>query len=404
MREFDPMPKNNPSLRLILRTPPVLAAAWLGATIFANAAPPDEGTTTRYVSARMPFAGPSAEVGAVRAAGLSLDASSLTPAGRATNTWTKLATLPGAVVHDVAFSSAKVGYAAAELGQVWKTTDGGKKWTEILNRGFPYYYYGIAVSGKTVVASGFNDNDSEAILSQSDDGGKTWSADTILSTNAWGGRVRFTKKTAPGLAMSGQGLADPNAAWWTATPNNWAQVTPDTSGGWFGYQFTLLKDQTAYASGINFCTSANTGATWNCGPSADSVFDGPTQFISDKIGWTGGGEISPSVEGWLHLTTDGGRKWSGRVLTAPWPIRQIEFLSKSVGWAAGGNIYSGVGGIYFSSDGGNTWALDVTTGDEVGACAAQSIGGGQTQVWCIGDTSNDGSFSSNVYSTLVTTP
>ena len=352
----------------------------------------------------MPFAGPSAEVGAVRPAGLSPNESSLTPPGRTTNTWTKLATLPNAVVHDVAFSSAKTGYAAAELGQVWKTTDGGKKWTEILDRGFPYYYYGIAVTGKVVVASGFDDSNSEAILSQSNDGGKTWSADTILSTNAWGGRVRFTKKTAPGLAMSGEGLADPNAAWWTATPNNWAQVTPDPSGGWFGYQFTLLKDQTAYASGINFCTSANTGATWNCGPPADSVFDGPTQFISDKIGWTGGGEISPDVEGWLHLTTNGGKTWSGRVLTPPWPIRQIEFLNKNVGWAAGGNIYSGVGGIYYSSDGGNTWTLDVTTGDEVGACAAQSTGGGQTQVWCIGDAYNGSSFSSNVYSTTITTP
>ncbi len=108
--------------------------------------------------------------------------------------------------------------------------------------------------------------------------------------------------------MSGEGLANPNAAWWTATPNDWAQVTLDPNGGWFGYQFTLLNaNETAYASGINFCTSANIGATWNCGPPADSVFDGPTQFISDKIGWTGGGEISPDVEGWLHLTTNGGK-------------------------------------------------------------------------------------------------
>jgi photosystem II stability/assembly factor-like uncharacterized protein len=391
------MPTSQISVRALL------CASLIGAAVVSGIAIQADAAGSAYVSARVPMTGHSVDVGAVRPSGLSPDKSSMTPDGRAINTWTKLATLPGAIVHDMAFSSATVGYAAAELGQVWKTTDGGTKWTEILNRNSPYYYYGISVSGKTVVATGFNDSTGEAILSQSNNGGKTWLADIVLSTNAWGGRVRFTKKISHGLAMNGEGLGNPNAAWWTDKPNNWAQVTPDPSGGWFGYQFTLLKDKTAYASGINFCKSADTGATWNCGPPADQAFDGPTEFISDKTGWTGGGEISPSVAGWLHLTTDGGKTWSGRALSSPWPIREILFLSKTVGWAAGGNVYSGVGGIYFSSDGGNTWALDISTGDEVGACADQDLGNGQTQVWCIGDAYN-GNFSSNVYSTMVATP
>ncbi len=381
------------------------AVLQLGAMAFVGAAAADAAGSIRHVSARLPILGHAADVGADRPAGLSTGAQATTPQGHPANSWTKLATLANAVVHDVAFANAATGYAAAELGQVWKTSDGGAKWTLILNRGFPYYYYGIYVSGKTVVASGFDDSNSEAILSQSSDGGKTWAADIVLSSNAWAGRVRFTKGIGHGLAMSGEGLANPNAAWSTIQPNQWSQNTPDPNGGWFGYQFTLLKDQTAYASGINFCKSADTGATWSCAPPADSVFDGPTQFVNDNIGWTGGGEISPNVAGWLHRTTDGGAKWSKRVLNAPWPIRQIQFLSKSIGWAAGGNIYSGVGGIYFSADGGKTWALDVDTGDEVGACADQPIGdGSQTQVWCVGDAYNGASFSSNVYSTVVATP
>jgi photosystem II stability/assembly factor-like uncharacterized protein len=307
-------------------------------------------------------------------------------------------------VHDVAFESATVGYAAAELGEVWKTKDGGSTWSLILNRGFPYYYYGIAVHGSKVVASGFDDSNSEAILTESTDGGKNWSSDVVLSTNAWGGRVRFVDGLKKGLAMSGEGLASPNAAWWRVKPGNWAQVTPDPGGGWFGYQFTLLKDQTAYASGISFCKSTDSGATWTCGPPADSVFDGPTQFVSDTVGWTAGGEISPNVEGWLHRTTDGGETWSGRVLDTPWPIRQIEFLNRRVGWAAGGDIYSGVGGIYFSADGGKHWTEDVDTGDEVDACDYRNLGNGQTQIWCIGMAYDGHSFSSNVYSTVVTTP
>ena len=362
---------------------------------------------SRYVTARVPVAGRGMEVGAFRPAGLSPRADAMTPAGHPANSWSKLANLPGAVVHDVAFQNATVGYAAAELGQVWKTTDGGNSWKLILNRSFPYYYYGINVMGPVVMASGFDDNNSEAILSISTNGGAKWAADIVLSTSAWAGRVRMTNRASKGLAMNGEGLANPgpNAAWWTTTRTNWTQVTPDPNGGWFGYQFTLLNDQTAYASGITFCKSANIGATWNCAPSADQVFDGPTQFLNDKIGWTGGGEISPNVAGWLHRTTDGGTKWSGRVLNTAWPIRQIEFLSKKVGWAAGGNIYSNVGGIYYSADGGKTWAQDLSTTDEIGACAHAKLGSGsQTQVWCVGDAYSNNAFSSNVYSAVVATP
>ena len=380
------------------------ATILLCASSLPNPAISNDAVSIRYVSARIPINGRSVETGAVRPVGLAPRAAAISPAGHPANSWTKLASLPGATVHDVAFASPTVGYAAAELGQIWETTDGGNTWTKILNRGFPYYYYGIQATGQTVVASGFDDSNSEAILSESQDGGQTWSPDKVLSSNAWAGRVRFTHKLADGLAMSGEGLANPNAAWWRIKPGKWAQVTPDPNGGWFGFQFTLLKDQTAYASGITYCKSADTGATWSCAPPADSVFDGPTEFVTDNVGWTGGGEISPQVEGWLHRTTDGGATWSGRVLNSPWPIREVEFLNKKVGWAAGGDIYSNVGGIYFSSDGGKKWNLDVDTGDEVGSCAYQPLGTGQTQVWCIGDAYNGSTFSSNVYSTVVATP
>ncbi|HEX4080902.1 MAG TPA: hypothetical protein VHX61_18725, partial [Rhizomicrobium sp.] len=357
--------KTMPHSRPVTLRAPALAMLLLAGTCAPSLGA--VGATTHYVSARLPMNGPSVAIGAVRPAALA--PRSVTPAGHPGNDWTLLANLPGATVHDVAFVSPTVGYAAAELGQVWETTDGGNSWTEILNRGYPYYYYGIAVHGQKIVASGFDDDNSEAILSESNDGGQTWKADTVLSTNAWGGRVRFTHAVKDGLAMNGEGLGNPNAAWWRVKPGKWAQVTPDPNGGWFGYQFTLLKDQTAYASGIQFCTSANTGATWTCGPPADSVYDGPTEFVSDKTGWTGGGEISPNVEGWLHRTTDGGQTWSGRVLNTAWPIREIDFLNKKVGWATGGNIYSNVGGIYYSADGGKTWSQDLATEDEIGSCA-----------------------------------
>jgi photosystem II stability/assembly factor-like uncharacterized protein len=365
------------------------------------------GATAQYVSGLVPIVGHHKTLSAVRPAGLSPKSFVLTARGKPTNGWTKLTTLSGAVVHDVAFSSPTTGYAAAELGQVWKTTDGGAHWSKVLNRNFPYYYYGVSVSGENVTVSGFNNSTAEAILSESDDGGTTWNEDTILSDGAWAGRVRFSKGLAHGLAMNGSGLAgtNPNIAWWTRKPGNWKTVVPDPDGGWFGNQFTLLKHGDAFASGITYCKGTGIGAVWSCTPPADPIFDGPTEFINDRIGWTGGGEISPDVAGWVHRTTDGGATWSGRVLETPWPVRQITFLNKKVGWAAGGNVYSGVGGIYFSSNGGKTWTQDADTGDEMDACDSQPIGdGSQTQVWCIGFLFNGSSFASDVYTTTVATP
>ncbi|HVV65446.1 MAG TPA: hypothetical protein VHC42_08245 [Rhizomicrobium sp.] len=386
---------------------PVAAASLAAIAATAMCCAALAGPPVRHVSGREHIIGPSRELSAMRPAGLAHSASQMTPRGRPANSWTKLANLPGAVVHDVAFVSASVGYAAAELGQVWKTSDGGAHWTEILNRGFPYYYYGAYVTGHTVIVSGFNDTTGEAILSRSDDDGASWQDDDVLSSTAWAGRVRFAKGLKHGLVMNGSGSSgtDPNIAWWSAKGRTWRSDVPDPEGGWFGNQFTLLKNGDAFASGITFCKSGDAGATWSCAPPADSVFDGPTDFIDDKVGWTGGGEIAPQVAGWLHRTRDGGLTWSDRVLNSPWPIREVDFLDKKVGWAAGGDVFSNAGGIYFSKNGGKSWTLDVDTGDEMGACAHQPIGdGSQTEEWCIGFLFNGSSYSSEVYSTVVDTP
>jgi photosystem II stability/assembly factor-like uncharacterized protein len=127
----------------------------------------------------------------------------------------------------------------------------------------------------------------------------------------------------------------------------------------------------------------NGGAAWSCGPAVDSVFDGPVFFSNDKDGWVGGGEISPKVEGWVHRTTNGGKSWSGRTLDIGWPIREILILTPKVGWAAGGNIYSNVGGMYFSKDGGKTWSLDLNSKSEMGSCDSRKAGT-TYQVWCAG--------------------
>lgn len=349
----------------------------------------DTSTVTRHVSEKSPVIGMSREVGADRAVE-SHAAPSNDRVGPKANPWKLQATMSGAVIHDISFPSAKIGYAAAELGQVWKTTDGGTKWSEVMNLGFPYYWYGVkALDNKNVVISGFNDKNFEGIIRWSQDGGTTWTGDVVLTTTGWSDRVRFSNIN-DGLVMDQLNTQAPNAAHYTtdggATASDWTEVVPDPNpnGGWFGDQFTLLTNGHAQASGIDYCDSTDGGAEWTCGPSIDSVFDGPVFFLNDTNGWVGGGEISPQVEGWLHRTANGGKTWSGRTLTSPWPIREILFLTAKQGWAAGGNIYSGAGGIYYSANGGKTWSLDLNSnGSEMKACDKRKIGSAY-QVWCAG--------------------
>jgi photosystem II stability/assembly factor-like uncharacterized protein len=328
------------------------------------------------------------------------------PAAALGNTWQLLATLPGIIIHDVDFPTDKIGYAVGEQGQVWKTTDGGTNWTQQnLSDASSDYFYGVqALTAKKVIITGFYDGSGGAygVFRWTEDGGTTWGSD--LSTGPeWLQQVRFVKKQNGLMLTLGPVEGDPDTlAEYTsdggAGISDWNSADANPDGGWFGTQFSFLNNLHARASGINFCTSLTGGSDWTCGPSVDSVFDGPVFFLNDKDGFVGGGEISPNVEGWMHVTTNGGTTWSGRTLDGPWPIRSILFLTKKIGWAGGGNVYTDVGGMYFSTDGGNTWSVDVTTNSEMGSCSDHAVSG-HHQIWCAGFNYTDDDFNSVIYST-----
>jgi Chitobiase/beta-hexosaminidase C-terminal domain len=343
-----------------------------------------EGAIGHHVAAQRPVQGSSREFAADRP--IEANRSVIPPARLSTsaNPWQLKATIPGAVIHDLSFPTPLVGFAAVELGQVWKTIDGGATWTEVMNLGFPYYWYGVhAFNTNDVIISGFHDQNGTGLIRWSHDGGTTWTGDIIISPAHWSIRPRFADATH-GLVSDITGPAVHYTTDGGATVADWTQTIPQGGSGWFGDQFSLLPDMQVNASGIDYCTSADGGVNWNCRHSIDNIFDGETFFINDKVGWVASGEIAPNVEGWVHRTTDGGKTWSGRVLDSPWPIRQILFLSPTMGWAAGGNIGTSVGGIYFSADGGQTWSLDVDSlGHEMDACDSQLIGDGY-RVWCAG--------------------
>lgn len=315
--------------------------------------------------------------------------------------WVLQHTQANAVFQDIAFADDNNGFVAGELGIVYRTTDSGDHWQQVMNLGFPYYWYGVeALSAQDVVVSGFQNQTGEGVIRWSHDGGLTWGPVLSVHPSAWLNRIRFGDPEH-GVATTiagGQVVYTSNGG---LTAPDWNQTTADPTGGWFAGNFTFLPSLRVFITGISFCRSTDGGAGWEALPSADPVFDGAAEFLDAQRGFTGGGMISPNVQGWVHRTTDGGDNWSARLTVTPYPVRTIRFASEARGWAAGGNIYSSVGGIHGSTDGGTTWSLELDTGAEMRGLALFRFHPDSVDVWCCGYTQG---FQGRIYKRRIYAP
>lgn len=295
-----------------------------------------------------------------------------------------------AVFTDLSMAGPTRGFASAELGRVFRTTD-GVHWTQVLNQGFPFYWYGVhAFAADTVLITGFNNSSGEGIARWSRDGGGTWGSILVIDPSDWLTTVQFADRQHGVTTNIGGGSTFATTSG-GAAPGDWSAVTADPTGGWFSGNFTFLAPGLhVYLAGISFCHSRDGGLSYTQAPSADPVFDGGVSFPDSLHGWTGGGQISAPVQGWVHRTVDGGQSWSGRLLNPPYPIRSVLFFDDSLGFAVGGNYFQATGGIWSTADGGNTWSLDVTTGTEMKGIDWARVGPESVDVWCAGSTSGLG--------------
>jgi hypothetical protein len=167
---------------------------------------------------------------------------------------------------------------------------------------------------------------------------------------------------------------------------------------WFAGNIDAQNSGICYSTGIHFAKSTDFGLNWSSGPSADFTFDGGVDFLDNNNtkGWTGGGQISPSSEGWSHSTTDGGLTWSARI-SFPYPIRAVKFLNDTLGFAAGGNLYQEAGGIYTTVNGGLNWSPDINTSAEMFAFETKQISADSSEIWCVGSTGGGTGYTGKAY-------
>ena len=153
---------------------------------------------SRHVSQTVPVSSSRTELSAERSQAEHPEIAQPSASGSTAqgNSWQLLTTLPGVIIHDISFASAKVGYAVGEQGQVWKTTDGGSSWLQqaLSNAGSDYFYGVDALSSEKVIITGFFDGSSGAygVFRWTEDGGRVWSSD-LSPGPEWLQQVRFVK-------------------------------------------------------------------------------------------------------------------------------------------------------------------------------------------------------------------
>lgn len=267
---------------------------------------------------------------------------------------------------------------------------GAAAWTTLLDTSFPTYWYGCFLfSATNYLLSGFIDGDGAAfgVLTTSVDGGQSWANDSVIDPHAWGGGpIEFASQSEGFMPSTAGGVA-----WRTSSGGrafkDWHEIVPD-SQNWHAGNYVYDGSGRIVLAGSSDCNSSDFGETWRCVAPVDISGIDSGIACSGLLCVVGGGEISPAVQGWTHVSKDGGQTWtSARALTAPFPIRTVlavptagQPLPTLV--AAGGNFFSGVGGAFSSADGGATWTQDLSIGEEVKACRALALPAA-TRVYCV---------------------
>ncbi len=152
---------------------------------------------------------------------------------------------------------------------------------------------------------------------------------------------------------------------------NWVRQTSPTSRGLVRVDFidTLRgwatggwNDATAYL----VLRTTNGGATWQDLSFGTDCYSGECiHFVDAQNGWIGG--LDRALAAHIHRTTDGGLTWTRQTVPAgvgnAGGINEIDFpVSSSIGWAASSSLYDPpYGEILYTTDGGTTWVVQLTT-------------------------------------------
>ncbi|HYT94471.1 MAG TPA: hypothetical protein VEL76_37495, partial [Gemmataceae bacterium] len=232
-------------------------------------------------------------------------------------------------------------YVAVASGNVWKTTNAGTTWTPIFDDQGSYSIGAIALDPKRpyVVWVGSGENNSQRSVGygdgiyRSEDGGKSW-RNVGLKNSEHIGRILIDPRNSDVVYVAAQGPL------WNAGGDRGLFKTTDGGKIWKNV----------------LSISENTGVT-------DAVFDprNPDVLIAAAYQrrrhvWT---LINGGPENAIYKSIDGGASW--KKLKTGLPTEDLGRISLAIAPSKPDVVYAGVesidkkGGVFRSTDGGETW-------------------------------------------------
>jgi photosystem II stability/assembly factor-like uncharacterized protein len=266
--------------------------------------------------------------------------------------WSRVISGTSNDLNGVFFINKTTGWICGDGGTILKTVDAGAHWTPqpsgtSLNLESIYFYN---------ASLGWAVGDAQRIVT-TDNGGAAW---TIESYSPYDASVVFRSVHFIG----------PNSGWIVGDAAHIVRETSSTSG-WFSSKINSISDFTRFNkvffinqttgwivgrkaslvfSKLEILKTRNGGASWqitypdpNVDMGLEALYD--IQFINESLGWSVG------QDGKIIHSSDGGNSWNLQVSDVLTTLNSISFVDDSNGWIVGSN-----GLILHTTNGGKTGA------------------------------------------------
>ncbi len=307
-------------------------------------------------------------------------------------------------VHQIFFTDATHGWLVC-AEKIYKTTDAGENWIEVLpNMWFTYYYNIYFTDNNTGFLRGYEESGG---MAKTTDGGLTWFTlspvgepgqfyfknDTTAYMTCYDGTGSVIEKTTNAgqnwtIVLSGYGFSsidfiDQNTAIavgggiikFDDTNNNYSCERLDKTENLFAMGKFFNNKIYSCGPGAYKCSDDH-GVSW-----ATKVIDNSPQFdirsmffVNESTGFAVSYDGGFSTTSKVYKTTNGGNTWNVKYITNSLDFfSDIYFVNDAVGYAVGGrtkinpypepNEYNGI--VFKTTDGGETWTV---ANNSVGRC------------------------------------
>lgn len=290
----------------------------------------------------------------------------------------KVSTVGNSNLNSIHFSNNSVGWTVGSVGNILKTSDGGKIWKPQESN---VYFDLTSVYGINSNEAWITGLAPDTILHTSN-GGDSWEVQDSKTPNALNSVFFVNSSTGWAVGYNGTIMHTSNGG------TNWVAQISNTSATLHSICFAGPDSGWAAGDGGTIVYTSNGGQSWAVQTSGTALDLNCIQFISHRQGWAAG------YAGSILRTLDGGAKWTvGQVPGAGFPITGLCFADSRFGW-----VTSAFPSISYTNDSGKTWTpepcvpqfsaqsvqvVDTSEGWVAGAYGSIlhfSTGGGQTSL------------------------